>query len=125
VAVETEDTPTLFAARKAGRPVDVEVGGIAVSALGAGRLGSIAWEATRSWVDTAVLVSDESVQAAQGLLWEHARLLVEPAAATTLAALTTGAYVPESGERVCLLLSGANVDVGSLAGFRGVGSGAG
>ncbi len=115
VAVETEGTPTLFRAREMGRPVDVEVSGVAASALGAGRIGSIAWQATQQWVEDAVLVSDDAVRAAQRQLWEQARLLVEPAAATTLAALVTGAYVPEPGERVCLLLSGANVDPRSIA----------
>jgi threonine dehydratase len=118
VAVETEGTPTLFRAREAGQPVDVEVSGIAVSALGAGRIGSIAWEATQEWVDEAMLVSDGAVNAAQRQLWEQARLLVEPAAATTLAVLATGGYVPEPGERVCLLLSGANVDPRSIAGSQ-------
>jgi threonine dehydratase len=116
VAVETEGTPTLFAARESGRPVDVAVSGIAASALGAGRLGSIGWEAATRWVDEAVLVSDDAVRASQRRLWEQARLLVEPAAATTLAVLTTGAYTPQPDERVGLLLSGANVDPRSIPG---------
>ena len=41
VAVEPESCATLGAARKAGQPVDIEVGGIAANALGAKRIGSI------------------------------------------------------------------------------------
>ena len=37
VAVETEGTPTLHEALRAGRPVDVEISGIAADALGASR----------------------------------------------------------------------------------------
>ncbi len=48
VGVETELTPTLFEARRQGGPVDVEVGGIAVSSLGSKRFGNIAWEVSRS-----------------------------------------------------------------------------
>lgn len=114
IGVETELTPTLFEARRVGHPIDVAVGGVAASALGAGRVGSIAWSAAARWVDEAVLVSDDAVRSAQRQLWEQTRLLVEPAAAATVAALATGAYVPEPGERVCLLLSGANADPRSL-----------
>src|SRR5664279_1395419 len=46
-ALEPELAPTLFRAREAGRPVDVEVSGIAADSLGARRIGSIAWEVTR------------------------------------------------------------------------------
>lgn len=107
VAVETTGTPTFHAARAAGEPVDVEVSGVASSALGAGRVGRHAW-ATRDWIADAVLVDDEAVSDAQRALWEHARTVVEPGGAVTLAALRSGAYVPEGDERVGVLLCGAN-----------------
>ena len=43
------------------------------------------------------------------------KLAVEPAAALGLAALQSGAYVPRSDERVCLVVCGANVDPAGLA----------
>jgi threonine dehydratase len=108
--VETEGTPTLHAARAAGRPVEVGVGGLALSSLGASRLGDIPWEAARQWVTDSLLVSDEAVRQAQRFLWEECRLLVEPGAATTIAALISGAYVPAPDETVVALVCGANVD---------------
>lgn len=115
VGVETEGTPTLHAARAAGHPVDVEVGGIALSSLGASRLGDIPWEAARQWVTDSLLVSDEAVREAQRLLWEKCRLVVEPGAATTIAALLSGAYVPGHDETVVALVCGANVDPATVA----------
>ena len=44
VAVEPERIPTLHAALTAGRPVDVEVSGVAADALGARRIGSLSFE---------------------------------------------------------------------------------
>jgi len=44
-------------------------------------------------------------------LWEATRLVGEPGAAVALAALTSGAYVPAAGERICVLLCGGNADV--------------
>jgi threonine dehydratase len=43
------------------------------------------------------------------------KLAVEPAAALPLAALQSGAYVPRVGEKVCLIVCGANVDPATLA----------
>ena len=113
VAVETERTPTLSAALAAGEPVDVEVGGIAASSLGARRLGANCW-AARHWIDAALLVPDEAVVATQRALWESLRVVAEPGGAAALAALLSGAYVAEPDERVTVLVCGANVDPGSV-----------
>jgi threonine dehydratase len=115
IGVETEGTPTLHAARAAGHPVEVEVGGLALSSLGSSRLGEIAWEAARQWVTDSLLVSDEAVRQAQRFLWERCRLVVEPGAATTIAALLSGAYVPAPEETVVALVCGANVDPAMMA----------
>jgi threonine dehydratase len=55
-----------------------------------------------------VLVSDDDTRSAQARLWHVLRLVAEPGGAATLAALLSGAYVPVSGERVGVLVSGAN-----------------
>jgi len=115
VALEPEKAPTLFRAREAGEPVDVDVGGIAADSLGARRIGAISWDITQQYVQDALLLSDESIRAAQQWLWKELKLAVEPAAALPLAALQTGAYVPREGEKVCLIVCGANVDPGTVA----------
>ena len=115
VALEPERAPTLFRAREAGHPVEVEVGGVAADSLGAARIGSIAWDITQRHVRDALLLTDESIRAAQLWLWKEMKLAVEPAAALPLAALQSGAYVPNAGEKVCLIICGANVDPASLA----------
>lgn len=115
VAVETHGTATFHAAVAAGEPVDVEVSGVAASALGAGRVGEHVWEA-RHWIGGSVLVDDDAVVEAQHALWEHARTVVEPGGAVSLAALRAGAYVPAEGERVGVLLCGANTDPAVVAG---------
>ena len=115
IGVETERTPTLHAARAAGHPVDVEVGGLALSSLGSTRLGEIAWEAARRWVADSLLVSDEAVREAQRVLWETCRVVSEPGAATTIAALLSGVYVPAPDETVVALICGANVDPATVA----------
>lgn len=115
VSVETESTPAWRRALDAGHPVDVEVGGIAASALGVRRVGDLAW-AAREWVDQALLVTDDEVAQAQRHLWRSTRLIAEPGGATALAALTSGSYVPEPGERVAVLVCGGNTDPATVTG---------
>ena len=110
VAIEPEHAPTLFRAREAGERVDVEVGGIAADSLGAKRIGALSWDITQRQVRDALLLPDDAIRAAQRWLWKEMKLAVEPAAALPLAALQTGAYRVRDGERVCLIVCGANVD---------------
>jgi threonine dehydratase len=114
IALEPELAPTLFRARETGAPVDVSVGGIAADSLGARRIGAIAWDLTQRHVREALLLPDEAIRTAQLVLWKEFKLAVEPAAALGLAALQSGAYVPQADEIVALVLCGANLDPASL-----------
>ena len=105
VGVEPEGCPTLHAAVEAGEPVDVGADSVAASALGAARIGDLAFSAYRANPVGLALVSDKEIIAARDRLWEDFRLAVEPAAATVFAAWLAG-QVP--GAHPCLVLSGAN-----------------
>lgn len=111
VAVESEECPTFHEARRAGRPVDVDIRpGSATSSLGASRIGDIPWSANR-WIDESWLVSDSDILSAQNWLWETTRIVAEPSACVPIAALRTGAVEPKRGEQVVALISGANTAV--------------
>ena len=56
----------------------------------------------------SVLVTDAAIAQAQRLLWDLLRQYVEPAGAAALAALLSGAYTPAPGEKVAVLVCGAN-----------------
>jgi threonine dehydratase len=114
IALEPELAPTLHAARAAGEPVDVSVSGIAADALGAKRIGSIAWPITQRYVKQSVLVSDEAIRHAQLWLWQHLQIAAEASACLGLAALQTGQYQPGKDEAICLVICGANLDLASL-----------
>jgi threonine dehydratase len=113
-ALEPVGSPTLHAARAAGEPVDVAVGGLAADALGARRIGQIAWAVSQRHVAAVHLLPEDAIRAAQLQLWSELRLAVEPAAALPLAALRCGAVRPAPDERVALILCGANFDPASL-----------
>lgn len=109
VAVEPETSCALNAALRAQAPVDVEVSGVAANALGARRIGQIAFDLVREFDVPSLCVTDAAIEAAQRALWQSGRILVEPAGATALAALMSGAYVPSPSERVAVLLCGGNI----------------
>jgi threonine dehydratase len=116
VGVEPELAPTLAAALAAGEPVDAPEGGIAADALAPRRVGRLPFEIARRHVERVVLVSDSAIADAQQAMWDVLRVVAEPAGATALAALRSGAYVPAAGERVAVVVSGGNtsaVDFGA------------
>ncbi|MFC9392886.1 serine/threonine dehydratase [Streptomyces sp. NPDC057027] len=119
VAVEPENSRALDAALRAGHPVDVTVDSVAADALGARRATSLAVAAAQEPDVHTVLVTDTDIVRARHALWDDRRLAVEHAAATALAALTapsdapTG-YRPAPGEKICVVLCGANTDPADL-----------
>ncbi len=116
VSVEPEGSQCLRAALRAGERVDVPVGGVAADSLGARRLGAVPWSVVRHVVDDAVLVSDDDIRQAQRALWADLRLVVEPGGAAAYAAVRTGAYRPEPGERVVVVVCGSNCDPATVTG---------
>jgi len=114
VGVEPDDAPTLTYARAAGQPTDAPAGGIAADALAPRRIGDLTFPIIESLVSDVVLVDEESIRHAQHTLWQALRLVAEPAAAVGVAALITGAYRPEPGERLAVVISGANTTLAGL-----------
>jgi threonine dehydratase len=114
VAVEPEGSCALHAALEAGGPVDVEVNSVAADSLGARNTGALVHEICRAAVDHVALVTDDAITQAQRRLWLDWRIATEPGGAAALAALTSGAYRPRPGERVGVLVCGANVDLRAL-----------
>lgn len=116
VAVEPENCRALNAALEAGGPVDVPVDSVAVDSLGARRATALALRAARENDIHSVLVPDGEIVRARQALWDHRRVAVEHAAATALAALTApcGGYRPREGERIAVVLCGANTDPSDL-----------
>lgn len=119
VAVEPLHCRALDAALAAGRPVDVTVDSVAADSLGARRATGLAVAAALRTGARSVLVSDDEIVAARRMLWAERRLAVEHGAATALAGVIGGesghGYRPDTGERVCVVLCGANTDPSDLA----------
>jgi threonine dehydratase len=72
-------------------------------------LSDLTWSILKGHVETIQRVSDEQVRVAMHLLWERAKCVVEPSAATVLAAVLSGECPLPSASRIGLILSGGNL----------------
>jgi threonine dehydratase len=72
-------------------------------------VGQICYDLAIETGTECVTVTDEAIRTAQVALWQECRQLVEPAGATALAALMSGAYKPAPDERVAVLVCGGNL----------------
>jgi threonine dehydratase len=115
VGVEPEGSRALHAALEAKQPVEVKVASVAADSLGARNVGPLVYAVCKDAVDHVALVPDTAITQAQAMLWRDFRLAVEPGGAAALAALLSGAYKPAPGERLGVLVCGANVDLAKLA----------
>lgn len=115
VGVEPVGAQALAAALCAGKIVDVTVQSIAADSLGAKHTGALNLAIAQRFVAEVVLVDDSAIVEAQRTLWRTARVVTEPGGATAYAALLSGAYRPAEGERVGVLVCGANVEPAKFA----------
>ncbi len=115
VGVEAELGPSLHASMAAGKRVNVEVGGITADALGCRCVGELMFPIAQQYVEQVVLVDEKSIIQAQRLLWEELRIVAEPASAVPIAALMSGRYQPAAGERIGIVICGANTDLSKLS----------
>ena len=72
--------------------------------------------ASAGHVDHVVLVDDDAILEAQRAIWRELRMFAEPGGAAALAAGMCGAYAPEAGERLVVLVCGANGDHADVIG---------
>lgn len=113
VGAEPEAVPAFTAALREQRPVTVSARPTIADGLRPERIGRLPFDLAHRSVETVITVHEAAIADALRTAFVHARLVIEPAAATALAgALSRGA---EFGADVGVLLSGGNVDTGLIA----------
>ncbi|QKC81608.1 threonine/serine dehydratase [Mesorhizobium sp. NZP2077] len=110
IAIEPEGAPTLHRAFEAGHPVDAPAEGIAADSLAPKRVGELMFPLAEAFVERSILVSDDDIIAAQRALWNRVQIISEPGGAAAFAAILSGRYAPAPGERVAVLVCGANAN---------------
>jgi len=108
IAVEPEEAPTLSSALAAGQPVDAKAGGIAADSLAPRRVGELMFPLAKQYLHSALLVSDDAIAHSQQEFWRVLRIAAEPGGAAAFAAILSGRYQPDAGERVGVIVCGGN-----------------
>jgi threonine dehydratase len=111
VAAEPAAAPTFSASLAAGRPVAVPIRPTLADGLAVGRVGDVSFPIAARVVDRVATVGEESLALAVVRLLELEKLVVEGAAASSLAAVLGEAGAGCAGRTVVLLLCGGNIDL--------------
>ncbi len=99
----------------AGSPQAIERVRTIADSLGAPYALPYSFELCRRYVDDLVLVEDEEMRRAMGLLYSDMKLAVEPAGAAATAALLGPLRERLRGQRVGAIVCGANIDLPTFA----------
>jgi len=85
-------------------------------------LGEHTWPVVRDLVEEVITVDDDPILSAMRMVWERMKLVIEPSAATGVAAVLSSRFRGLEGlDRVGVVLSGGNLDLERLPWSRGNG----
>jgi len=110
IGVEPEGAAAMSQSVALGRPVHLDQVHTIADGLAAPFAGVHTLAHVQKYVDQLVTVSDAQIPPAMRLILERCKVLAEPAAAATLAALLSGRVTLPPGTRVACVLSGGNID---------------
>jgi threonine dehydratase len=113
IGVEPELADAVSQALERNEIVSIQPRSVA-DGLGAPFAGTWTLAMVRRHVDEIVLLDDPTILAGMRFALERLKQVVEPAGAAALAAVLAGRVEIRDGERVAVLLSGGNVEVGRL-----------
>ncbi len=77
-------------------------------------MGTLTWPVIRDLVTEVLTVSEVQIIEAMRLIWTRMKMVVEPSAAVTLAALLSKPECIPPNQRIGLILTGGNVDIDKL-----------
>lgn len=109
VGVETEGADSMFQSRQAGKIVELPAITSIAETLGALKTEQTQFNIVSRYVADLVTVSDEAAIRALLEILDREKLLTEPAASCSVAALLEGRIRLKPGENVVIILCGANI----------------
>ncbi|MBQ1157368.1 threonine ammonia-lyase [Streptomyces sp. A73] len=108
IGVQAEGSAAYPPSLRAGRPVALDSVSTMADGIKVGKPGEVPFEIIRTLVDDIRTVSEDALSSALLLCLERAKLVVEPAGASSVAALLSAPHSFEGP--VAAVLSGGNVD---------------
>ena len=117
IGVESSGAPGMHDSVRAGHVVTLDRVDCVIDGLRVKRVGETTFEVVRRFVDEIVTLPDEQIFDAMLWVMSHAKLVVEGAAASPVAALLHGLVKAPPGSKVVCVLSGGNVNLDRLRGM--------
>jgi threonine dehydratase len=108
--VEPEGADSMHRSFAAGQAQKLEAVATIADSLGAPLAMPYSFSICRQFVDELVLISDDQMRAAMGLLFRDMKMAVEPACAASTAALAGPLAERLAGRKVVLIFCGSNID---------------
>ena len=118
IGVESSGAPGMHDSVKAGHVVTLDRVDCIIDGLRVKRVGETTFEVVRRFVDEIVTLPDETIFEAMLWIMSRAKLVVEGAAAASVAAVLNGLVQAPKGFKVACVLSGGNVNLDQLKGLR-------
>lgn len=115
VGVETEGADSMFQSWRAGKIVELSAITSVAETLGARKTAKRQFDIITGYANSLCTVTDQQAIDALLLLLDREKLLTEPAASCSVAALLAGKIEPKRGDNVVVVLCGANVGLHRLA----------
>jgi threonine dehydratase len=113
--VQAEGSAAMVQARQKGQVEPLKSAHTIADGIAVKRPGELTFSLIQEFVDDLVTVSDHDISRAILLLLEQSKLVAEGAGAAALAALLAGRVPSVRAERIGVLVSGGNIDVGLLS----------
>ena len=108
--VEPVGADSMHRSFASGRPESIDEVRTIADSLGAPFAAPYSFALCRRYVDELVLIDDDQMRAAMGVLFRHMKFAVEPACAASTAALAGPLRDRLGGRRVVLVFCGSNID---------------
>ena len=119
--VEPHGACSMSLSFKSGKPEKIEAIETVAKSLGAPFALPYSFGICRKNIDEVVLVSDDELFRGMAVLFNELKLVTEPAAAATLAALLGPLKEKAKGKRVGLIACGSNIDLPTFTDYVGRG----
>ncbi|WP_444996908.1 threonine ammonia-lyase, biosynthetic [Aliikangiella sp. IMCC44359] len=114
VGVEAEDSACLTAALAEGKPVSLQSVGLFADGVAVKQIGDESFPIIRAFCDQVITVSNDQICGAIKEIFEHTRVIAEPAGALSLAGLIQYTQTSHGNEKLLAVLSGANMNFHTL-----------
>jgi threonine dehydratase len=114
IGVEMAGAPAMKRSIEAGRIVRLDSIPFIIDGLTVRAVGDYTFACCQRFVDDIVAIPEKSIFEAVVWIMERCKLVAEGAAASSVAALLTGAVKVKPGSKVACVLSGGNLNMGAL-----------